>query len=280
MRQFWVFIIALCLAVPALAQDSPTESIKQPEKVSLVTDLKPGEVLRYNVKVQASGKATFPGASQPSPLDTTIELIMSYKVGQPDKDGSIQVTIAPEKASAVVGGQRMEIPNNLIPTSTVLFDKDGKIIRMFSSDAAQPKLPGLNSHNLILLFRPDAPGVELEVGAIWKKLISLPPDTDKYDMSYLLEAVEEVSGTRTARVKTDLKIVPAPGANYSSKGSAITNFALDTGRLVKAHAEMTVKTAISNPQPSDQITSDDNTSGQIDALVKIDVTQIQPLLTK
>lgn len=249
-------ILILCFAVSSIAEEA------SPQNVNLNLQLKPGESLRYSVKVQAVGTTTQPGATASTPLDITMELVMSYTVGKPADDGSIQVTIVPESASAIVSGQRMELPPSVVPKMTAIIDKKGEIIRLFTSDPATVKLPGLNSRNLILLFLPNAPNTGLTLGATWKKTVTLPPDREKYDFSYCLEALENVLGVQTARVKAELSVVAPEDANYSASGYATTNYALDDTRLIMSHVEMTVKTTTDDPS----LVMD-----RIDAVVKIDV---------
>lgn len=252
-----IILVVLCLASYAVAEESAART------AGLTPVLKAGDSLCYNVKVRATGNTVLSGASKPVPIDTVMDLVVSYKVGEIDSDGSTQISIAALDASAVIAGKRMALPASIFPKTIAFIDKNGDITRLFSSDTAELKVPGINSKNLILLFRPNAPAGDVMMGSTWKKLLSLPPESEKYDFSYKFESIESINGKDTARVKADLVVLPPSGTDYSAKGFIVTNYSLDGCSLVKSHAEMTVK--INNQdQKSDA-------PGQMDAVISLDV---------
>ncbi len=265
MHRFAVLILVFCLAIPLLAEEAA------PQVVTFSPKVKPGEILTYNVRVQASGNAIMPGADKPVPFDTTINVVMSYSVGQPAADGSVQVSLSASKATASLGGeQTMELPASYFPKVVAMLDKTGELTNIFASETEEMKLPGLNSRNLILLFRTYAPSNELKIGSDWKKTLTLPQEQDVYNLTCKLLGLEDVDGFKTAKVRTDLDIIPPDGAGYSAKGFSVSNFTIDGTRLVKSDAEMTVKMKNSGPESplSGQAL---NNSGVIDAVVKIQV---------
>lgn len=267
MRHIWLVIAAvMCFAVWAVAAEDPAL-----ETVNLVPVMKAGEVLHYNVKVNAIGSMASTGASKIEPM---YELMVSYTVGKPAPDGSVQVTITPEKASVAVGGQKLEVSKDMFPKTTALINKNGEIAKLFSSSAAEMKIPGITSKNMILLFLSNAPSGDMQVGSAWKKLISLPPDPDKYDFAYKLEAIESIDNTKTAKVKADITLVPPAGKDYNSSGFVISNFSLDGGRLVKAHAEMVTK--MTNAETKAPSQNEANAFEPVDATLKIDIELVKP----
>jgi len=267
MRHIWLVITAVvCLAVWANAAEEPAL-----ETVNLMPAMKAGEVLHYNVKVKAIGNMASSGASR---IEPTYELMVSYTVGKPAPDGSVQVTLVPEKATVAVGGQNLEVSKDIFPKTTALINKKGEIVKLFSSDIAETKIPGITSKNMILLFITNAPSDALKVGSTWKKRISIPSDPDKYDFAYKLEAIESIGDTKTAKVKSEITLIPPEGKDYSSSGFAISNFSLDGGKLVKVHAEMVTKmTKAENKAPSQ---NEANTYEPVDAALNIDIELVKP----
>ncbi|MBI2842969.1 MAG: hypothetical protein HYX78_06170 [Armatimonadetes bacterium] len=266
MRYIGLILVLLWAAVPASSQDA----------ISLVQKLKEGTISRYNVKVQVAGTTKLPDEKLSMPVDAVLDLWVSHTVGQASKDGSLQVTIAAERASAVISGQKVELAKDLFPPITALVDKNGEITRLFAADPLGMSLPGINYKNMILLFNPYAPSDELKPGAAWSKTLSIPPEAEKYDLNCALEAVEKVEGARTARVKAQVKVIPPEGSSYSATGFAVSNYSLDDVRLIKSHAEMNVKMQSSVPStPGGKPASDD--PGDVEAKVTIDITSAPKL---
>lgn len=268
-RHVALIIVVLCMAAAAVAED-----VVEPERtVSIVQVMNRGDISRYNIKVQASGKTTLPGASEPMPLDLLLDLSVLFKTESTPEADVTQTIMTTERASAMIAGQRTELPNEFFGKTTVFIGENGEIIRLLNSDESSTKLPGVNSRNLILLFRINAPVGDLKPGDTWKKTVVLPPSKEKYELTYKLEALEEVKGQQTARIRMDIAVIPPAGENYTSSGFAVGNFLLSNGKLVKSHAEMTVKVANKGPEtPSG--TSTANVSGEIDTHIKIDIQEI------
>ncbi|MEN6373062.1 MAG: hypothetical protein ABFD64_13745 [Armatimonadota bacterium] len=242
MRHIWLVILAvLGLFSYAVAEETAQPAQPTPKTANLTPVMKAGEQLRYKVKVTATGNTILPGASKPEPIDTVVDLVISVKVGEPASDGSMPVSIAAQDASAVIGGQRMVLPVSIFPTTTALIDKNGEIKQLLTSGSSELKMPGINSKNLILLFRPNAPAGDVSVGSAWKKMMSLPPEPEKYDFACRFESIESLNGKDTAKVRAELTVLPPPGEDYSAKGFVVTNYSLDGCKLMKSHAEMTVK---------------------------------------
>lgn len=236
MRVPALMVVALCLAIPAFSQDGANAT----DTVVLSSELKPGDLSRYNIKVQVAGKAKVPDAAEPISVDASLELVVLHRVGQRAADGSFELTITAERASAVIAGQKMDLPQDTYPRMTAMFDKNGELLRLLGADPKRALLPGINYWNLILLFNPHAPPGELKPGATWKKTLKIPSQPEKYEFCSKLEAVEDVNGLRTARVRSDVAVLPPPGEEYTAKGFVATNFSVDGGKLVTSHIEMTV----------------------------------------
>ncbi len=257
-----LFLVFSLFFSAALAADEVVAS-----SVDLTPVLNPGDSLTYKVRVQASGTAVAPGATLPIPFDTTLNVVMQYTVGKPDKEGVSQVTIAAKSASAQLGeGNEIVLPPSYFPKIIAFVDKSGEIKRMFVSETTALKLPGINSRNLILLFNTYAPSEPVKVGDNWKRLVALPNESDKYDLSCTLKSIGEVSGAKAATIKTDLKIVAPADAEYSAKGSATSSFSLDNRRLLQSDAEMTAKVVDDKPNASNE-----EASGTIEAVVNIHI---------
>lgn len=244
MRQVVTVLFILCIAVSVFAQDSTPTSAT----VTLPTSLLQGQILRYNLKLTANGNVRLPGSAELTPLDVTLNALISYTVGKTGADGLTPVTIAADKVSAVYPERTIELTPEFFPQSVALIDKNGDISKIVGGESTSTKIPGINSTNIILLFRSYAPTGELKIGSNWKKVITLAPQPDKYEISYTLQSIDETFGTRTAKIRSDISVVPPAGAEYSAKGYAISDFSLVDGRLVKSHVEMTVKTITQAPE--------------------------------
>ncbi|MEN6519832.1 MAG: hypothetical protein ABFD46_01585 [Armatimonadota bacterium] len=242
MRHTGLVILAVLCLVSYAAAEEPAQPVQPaPRTANLTPVMKAGEQLRYKVKVKATGSTMLANSSKPVSIDTVVDLVISVSVGELASDGSTQVSIAAQDASAVIDGQRLVLPTSIFPKTTALIDKNGEIKQLLTSDSGEVKMPGINSKNLILLFRPNAPAGDVSVGSTWKKTISLPPEPEKYGFVCKFESIENINGKDTAKVRTDLTVLPPSGADYSSKGFVVTNYSLDGCKLMKSHAEMTVK---------------------------------------
>jgi hypothetical protein len=268
MRQILFVVIVLCLAASAFAQDTPAE----PATISLPTVLKEGQALKYKVRLTASGSTILPGSTEQIPLDITLDAVICYTVGKTSSDGLTPVTIAADKVSAVYPDRTVELTKDFLPQSVALIDKNGEITRIISGAPTSTKMPGINSANLIILFRSYAPIGDLKVGSSWKKAITLAHKSDRYEISYTLQGLDQISGVRTAKIRSEIAVVPPDGAEYSAKGFAISDFSVEDGRLVKSHTEITVKMFDKATQaPS---TTETVKPGEVTALVKWYIQQV------
>lgn len=237
MRYIGLLIVLLSIAVGAIAADSG--SVQPTDTANLTPVLKMGDVSKYNVKVKVVGNIRLPGSEQPVPIDVVLDLLLSHSIGQSSKDGATPISVKAESASVSMGGQQMELSKGTFPDMTILLGEDGEM-KVFSSDSAGFKLPGINYRNLILLFRTFAPQGDLKPGLTWKKTVTLNPDPDKYNMSFSFDSFEDFKGVKTAVVKSNVEILSAAMPGYQAKGFAQTNYSLKGAGLVKSHAEMTL----------------------------------------
>lgn len=263
MRHIGICVIALCLAAPAASEQPPAKA------VSLSSAFTPGEISRYNVDVQVTGTTKLPGASQPSSVEAVLSLEVTHTVGQRAEDGSMQLYIAAAHPSAIIGGQKVALTKDVFPQLIALFDSSGDVTRLYAPDAMAVRLPGITYRSMLILFRPYAPAGDLKPGATWKKALILPPETEKYDLSCTLEALEDIGGVHTARVRTDVTVFPGAPMDYAAKGFAVTHFSLDGG-LLKSRAEMVIKTSSSGPESPTETPGPD-TPGQVEIVVKINI---------
>lgn len=269
MRLVTLLIAAIFVAAPAFGEDA------LPAVANLAFAMKPGDASHYNIRVQMTGKSKFPGETQAVPIDTVLSMGVGLTVGTASNDGAYPVFITSDAATATVGGQPVALTPDLFPKLTVLMDKVGAITGIFPPDANRAKQPGINYRNFILLFNPNAPAGDIKPGATWKKTVTVGSAAQKYDMSYKLESIEKIGETPTAKVKADLVLVPAPGSGSSAKGVVTSNYSLDGARLLKSHAEITVKTTTPAPKaPADADAADG--PGDLDAVVKVDITRSAP----
>jgi len=264
MRRLWLALGLVCLALPVFAEEAATQGITLPSL------FKADDSGRYNVKIEVAGAARLPGASQPTRIDALLDMTLAYSVGRLTSRDWIEVVISAERASATVAGQKVELPKDTFPKLTALVNDKGDVSSLLASEMGGQKLPGINYRNLILLFRPYAPAGELKPGATWRKTISLPPEPEKYEFSCTLQGLEDIGSVRTAKVRSDISVVPPEGSSYTASGFAVTNFSLDSGRLVKSHAEMVVKTPGAPPKTPAGTPAADS-PGEIQATVKIDI---------
>lgn len=269
MRLFALILIAISFVVPAAGEEAA------PSPVNLSVVVSPGDTSHYNLKVNVTGTTTMPGSAQPMPVDVALDLSVVIATGERDKDGSLQMTVSVDAAMAKIAGQQLTLAKETFPKMTALIDKDGNLIRLFSADPMSVKLPGINYRNFMLLFNPYAPPGDLAIGATWKKTVSLPPEPEKYELSSALEKLENMDGIPTARIKSDVVVIPPDGADYTAKGSAVSNFSLDGAKLVKSHVEMVVKMKSAAPStPSGEPTA--ATPGDTDTVVKLDIVKVNP----
>jgi hypothetical protein len=260
-------LVFLSMAIPVISADT------KPDSINLTQAMKPGDVYKYNAKVQLAGKAIVPGIPSPMPIDAVFEMQLTHTVVNTNKEGLIQLTVVAENASAVISGQKIPSMAGAFPNLTILIDKNGEIKQVFAENTDVSSVPGLKYRNLILLFMTYAPVGELKSGTSWNKSVLLPPAPEKYNLSYNLQSIEALNGVNTAKVKTDITIVPDGDSGTKISGYALTNFAKE-GKLLKSHAEVTVKYAAKKGETAEATPSGSNSSEATSTTVTVDISRV------
>lgn len=246
MRHILIAMTALLLLISVAFADQAAQT------VNLFQTLNPGDTARYTAKVQINGKTILPGTSDLVPIDVIFNMVIAQSVVKISNESLTQLDIVSENASAVMAGQNLPLSKDFFPKLTVLIDKNGDITQIISPDPLGVKLPGLNYRNLILLFRTFAPSEALVAGATWSKSLTLAPEPEKYCLNYSLESIEPIDGVKTAKVRTDISITSPVDSGGVGKGVAVTSFTRSDARLLKSHAEMTVKVPLPSKLPDDK----------------------------
>lgn len=243
-----VFVAAL-----APAQAQAEESTVKPapaEQITIPVIIEPGELRLYDVTVKMAGRMPVGDKQQPVDFDATYAIQIQHQYGRREADGLLPLEISARKAEATIGGQKLNLLGASFPKLTLLLDKSYKIDSAFGLPDAKAgnQMLGLNYTNLIVLFfvpdgdQPHAAG-DQSASSGWTSTVKMPGAKNGIKVVTTIKSLGEEKGVRTAEVHQvwgwyEQKM--ADGSPAYTQFTVDSTFALDTGKLLKSHAEAVV----------------------------------------
>ena len=242
-----LFIYTATLAGIFAWADEAANKADAVEAISIPVKIESKELRAYDVVVKMVGRAPGEDKEPPIDIDATYALEIQHQYGQREPDGTIPLEISASKAEATIGDQKLTILGTDFPKITVLFDKSYKITNVFgipNADSANQML-GLNYSNLIVLFFvPDGSQMH-KVGESWTSKVKIPGVKDEVAVVTTLNSIKDEGGIKTARIHQ----VWGWYAQESKDRTPVYNqftidstFALNTGKLLKSHADTLIYT--------------------------------------
>lgn len=242
-----LFIYTATLAGIFAWADEAANKADAVETISIPVKIESKELRAYNVAVKMVGRAPGEDKEPPIDIDATYALEIQHQYGQREPDGIIPLEISASKAEATIGDQKLTILGTDFPKITILFDKSYKITNVFgipSADSGNQML-GLNYSNLIVLFFvPDGSKMH-KVGESWTSKVKIPGVKDEVAVVTTLNSIKNEGGIKTAQIHqvwgwyTQDTKDRTPVYNQFTVDST---FALNTGKLLKSHADTLVYT--------------------------------------
>jgi len=249
MNKMVIALMLVSLAVLARPQawaGEPTGTSAGTDKISIPIKIEPKELRTYDVRVKMTGK--MPGEDkQPVDIDANYSMTIQHQYGRVEPDGLLPLEISASKAEATIAGQKLTLLGADFPKITLLLDTSYNIVNAFGLPDAKSgnQMLGLNYGNLIaLFFIPDSRQPHA-IGESWKAKVRLPGLKDPVDVVTTLKSANEQDGVKTATVHQVWGWYEQKTQDSSSVYNQFTvdsTFALDTGRLLKSHADTMVYT--------------------------------------
>jgi len=248
MRKMPVAFALIAVAVLAAPQALAEQTVdKQPavEKLSIPIKIEPKELRVYNVTVKMAGRMPGEDKATSVDIDATYLLRIQHQYGRREGDGLLPLEISASKAEATVAGQKLAMLGADFPKITLLLDRSFAIVSAFGipGTGSGGQVLGLNYANLIVLFFVPDGDKPHAVGESWTSKVKMPGSRDEVSVTTTLKSVDEANGAKTASVhqvwgwyaqkKQD-------GTSAYNQFTVDSTFALDTGKLVKSHADTLV----------------------------------------
>jgi hypothetical protein len=260
----------LCAGGEALAQETAAKPAPA-EKITMVVKVEPNEVRSYKVSVQMKGRAAPEPSAKPVDMEAAYSMKIQHKYGRREGDGLLPLEIAAVDAEATVDGEKLALPETEFPKITLLIDRSWKVTSTFGLSGTRyaGQSPGLNYGNLIMLFFiPEADKLRA-VGESWPSKVKLPGLPSECGVTTTLKSVDTKDGVKTVTIHQDYvwtgqKLENGEIAN--SKAAVDSTFALDTGKLLKSHADCQVDHKKAGAAQQDN--GGDQTNTKIDILLE------------
>ena len=247
-----IAIAFLSIAIAVLAgvcawADEATATTAAVEKITIPVKIEPKELRVYDVTVKMTGRMPGEDKQPPVDIDAAYSLEIQHQYGRREPDGLLPLEISAAKAEATIGGQKLTLLGADFPKLTLLLDKSYKIENSFGLPDAKSggQMLGLNYGNLIVLFFVPDGGRPHAVGESWTSKVKMPGAKDEISVVTTLKSVAEDKGVKTATIHqvwgwyVQKMQDGTPAYNQFTVDST---FALDTGKLLKSHADTLVFT--------------------------------------
>jgi len=249
-----VIPISLCfVAVLAPTQawaDEQNSATGTVEQIAIPVKIEPGELRVYDVAVKMTGRMPGGDKQQPADFDATYAIQVQHQYGRREADGLLPLEISARKAEATVGGQKLTLLGASFPKLTLLLDKSHRIDSAFGlpDPRSGNQMLGLNYVNLIVLFFvPDGdqphPVGDSSAGSGWASKVKMPGAKDKIDVVTNIVSTGQEKGVKTVRVHQVWGWYVqkmADGSPAYTRFTVDSTFELDTGKLLRSHAETLV----------------------------------------
>jgi len=262
-----VFIVIMA-ALPATAEEQAKPVVTE-QKVAVHTDVQPKEARDYKIDVNIKGRMPVIDSPEPVSLDAIYSLKIRHTYGKREDDGLMPLEIAVTNMETTVDGQKLTVAPSF-PKLTLLIDRQWKVENLFGTAGTRyaDPVPGINYVNLITLFYLPDGDKPHAIGESWKTRIKLPGLADVYNFTSTIKSTGELDGVKTATVHQDIVWDPQKlegDVTAATKAAVDSVFALDTGKLLKSHADcQIVFTSSANKTNSQQESKPQQANIQVD----------------
>jgi hypothetical protein len=242
---FALIAVAVLAGLPAWGDEA---AAKPPvEKVSIPIRIEPRELRVYDVTVKMRGRMPGEDKAAPVDIDASYLLRIQHQYGRREGDGLLVLEISASKAEATVAGQKLTVLGADFPRITLLLDTSFAIVSAFGipSAGSDGQALGLNYGNLIVLFFVPDGDKPHAVGESWTSKVKMPGSQDDVNVTTTLKSVGEANGAKTASIHQVwgwFAQKKQDAASAYSRFLVDSTFALDTGKLLKSHADTLVTT--------------------------------------
>lgn len=274
--QFALLLIAfavLLVAVKTRAQDSAPQPVAA-EKIAIPVRVQPSELRTYAVTVQMKGRVSGQGTEKPIDVDALASMRIRHQYGRREGDGLLSLEVSALSPEVTMGGQKMAMPATDFPKMTLLLDGSWKVSSVFGLAGSRyaGQVPSLNYGNLITLFFVPDGDKPHAVGEKWLSKVKLPGpklpgSAEDVEVTSTIKSLGDTGGVKSVTVSEDWawftqKLDAGPAYN---KVTAESVFALDTGKLLKSHAECLI--LYQDPATRKQEDQDIKSNTKIDILL-------------
>ena len=167
---------------------------------------------------------------------------LRQQFGAREGDGLMPLEVSSLDPQATTGEEKISVSPDDFPKLTMLLDCSWKVTSLFgiSGTRYEGQVPGLNYGNLILLFFVPDGDKPHAVGESWSSKIKLPGIPDEVSVKTTIKSTGTTDEAKSVSLHQDYawnskKI--ASGQSADSKAGVDSVFALDTGKLLKSHAD-------------------------------------------
>lgn len=267
-----VAAVALLCGSWAWAEDAAPPPAPAAEKIGVPMKVEPNEARVYKVAVHMTGRLAVDGSGKLTEVDAAYTMSVHHKYGRRANDGLLPLDIAVTAPQAVVAGEKLAMPPTDFPKFTLLIDRSWKITNIFGLAGTRyvSQIPGFNYSNLIMLFFVPDGATPHAIGESWSSKVKLPSLPGECAVKTTLKSMDDKAAVKTVTIAQEY-VWPQrkmdDGSFAASKAAVESVFALDTGKLLKLHAECQVGFAKSATDKQDK--------GQGEANTKIDISLVK-----
>lgn len=234
--------IALLLAAANVSAEEAKPQPTPADKIIVPVTVDSNELRTYKVSVQIKGRVAGEDSKKPIDIDILATMNIDHKYGHREKDGLLPLEISVASAEATVGGEKFMTPASDFPKLTLLLDKSWKITSVFGLAGTRyaDQVSGLNYGNLISLFFVPDIDKDHAIGEKWSSKAKLPGSEQEIEITSSILSVGEMDGLKTIVVHEDWGWYIQKLKNGNTTYSQIkvdSTFTLDTGKLLKSHAD-------------------------------------------
>jgi len=248
MKKFRVLLllvgVAVLLAGAAAFADESAAKPAAAEKITMPVKVEPNELRSYKVSVQMKGRIAEEGSTKLTDVEGVYSMNVQHRYGirAGQGDGLLPLEISAAEAEATVGDQKLVIPAAEFPKITLLMDRSWKISSVFGIAGTRyaDQAPGLNYANLIMLFFIPDVDKPHGVGESWPSKVKLTGLPGECGVTTTLKSVDTKDGVKTVTIHQDYvwsRQETGTDVFANSKAAVDSTFALDTGKLLKSHAD-------------------------------------------
>ena len=267
-----VGVAALFAGAAAFADESAAKPAPA-EKITMSVKVEPNELRSYRVTVQMKGRIAEEGSTKLTDVEAvyTMKVQHRYGIRAGQGDGLLPLEISATEAEATLGDQKLAIPAADFPKLTLLMDRTWKVSSVFGLAGTRyaGQAPGLNYANLIMLFFVPDMDKPHGVGESWPSKVKLPGVPGECGVTTTLKSVDTKDGVKTVTIHQDYvwsRQETQTDVFANSKATVDSTFALDTGKLLKSHADCQVDHQ--KPGAAQQDKAGEQTNTKIDILLE------------